>query len=144
MGGARKRRPETQREPVAAVVPMEGFRRLHPETARAKGKGRRLALSEAEGAKGERQGAPSLAYELPADLLAVYHRLVDKKFSEGLTPEEKAEFERVGEATDLTPSGLTISSLCKRNYPLPCRSFRRRTRGTERRTHRGSDVSESL
>jgi hypothetical protein len=44
--------------------------------------------------------ASALAYELPADLLAAYHRLLDKKFGEGLTHEEEAEFERVGKELD--------------------------------------------
>jgi hypothetical protein len=44
--------------------------------------------------------AVPLAYELPADLLAAYHRLLDKKFGEGLTSEEEAELERVGKELD--------------------------------------------
>jgi hypothetical protein len=91
---------------------MEDFRRLHPETERAKGKGRRAKDGRVKAKAAAEPPAPSLAYELPADLLSAYHRLVDKKFSEGLTPEEEAEFERVGKALDeadmQTPLGQAI------------------------------------
>jgi len=77
-------------EPVAAVVPMDDYRRLHLNTEKAK-RGRRKVKTLAP------PSAPPLAYELPAELLEAYHRFVSKKFSdEGLTPEEEAEFERVG------------------------------------------------
>jgi len=39
-------------------------------------------------------------YELPADLLEAYHRLLDRKFAEGLRPEEEHELERVGTRLD--------------------------------------------
>src|SRR5947209_6514916 len=72
---------ERDGEPVAAVVPMDEYRRWHPETAKAKGE-RRHAQRE----KGEATPhAPPLAYELPADVLEAYHRLVSKKFTEGLS-----------------------------------------------------------
>ena len=51
---------------VAAVVPMEEYRQLHPE------KPKPLLLE-------------AVPYELPAELLTAYHRLVDKKFTIGLT-----------------------------------------------------------
>jgi len=96
---------ERNGEPVAAVVPMDHYRRLHPETAKAKRK-KRKAKTKVE------PPAPSLAYELPTDLLAAYHRLVDKKFSSGLTPDEETELERVGKELDeadmQTPLGQAI------------------------------------
>lgn len=39
-------------------------------------------------------------YELPADLLKAYHHLLDKKFAEGLRPEEERELDRVGAQLD--------------------------------------------
>lgn len=83
---------ERNDEPVAAIVPMDEYRRWHPDVQKADGK-------EPESKKTAEPPAP-LAYELPADLLAEYHRLLDKKFSKGLTPEEEAEFERVGRELD--------------------------------------------
>ena len=73
---------ERDGEPVAVVVPMDDYQRLHPESPEVE------------------TPVPPLAYELPDDLLAAYHRLVSKKLNEGLTPEEEAEFERVGKELD--------------------------------------------
>ncbi len=55
-------------KPVAAIVPMDEYRKWHPD-----------------------EGENLFAYELPAHLLEAYHRLLDKKFSSGLTPEEDVE-----------------------------------------------------
>jgi hypothetical protein len=64
--------------------------------------------------------APPLAYELPAELLAAYHRLLDKKFSEGLTPDEEAELDRVGreldEADMATPLEQAIDARARREH----------------------------
>ena len=79
-------------EPVAAVVPMEDYQRLHPETAKADGRKRKTKKTEPP--------TLPLAYELPADLVATYHRFVSKKLMEGLTPDEEAEFERVEKELD--------------------------------------------
>jgi antitoxin (DNA-binding transcriptional repressor) of toxin-antitoxin stability system len=111
---------ERNGEPVAAVVPMEEYRRWHPEPARAKGEPRK-----AESRKGKADGMAELAtaplaYELPADVLAQYHHLLDKKFNEGLTPDEEAELERVDkelDAADLAmPLGQYISSKAEREH----------------------------
>lgn len=55
-------------KPVAAIVPMDEYRRWHPD--------------ESENA---------FDYELPTNLLEAYHKLLDKKFSTGLTPQEEVE-----------------------------------------------------
>jgi hypothetical protein len=47
-----------------------------------------------------RSPAESEAYTLPSDLLAAYHRLVDKRFSEGLTPGEEMELREVSRKLD--------------------------------------------
>ena len=77
---------ERDGEPVAAVVPMKDYRRLYPESP--------------EGETTTQPPASSFAYELPDDLLADYHRLVSKKLTEGLAPEEEIEFERVSKELD--------------------------------------------
>ena len=97
---------ECNGEPVAAVVPMDDYQRLHPESS-----------------KGETTTQPataSFAYELPADLLSDYHRLVSKKLMEDLTPDEEAEFERVskelGEADAVTPLEQAIDAKARREH----------------------------
>ncbi len=57
---------------VAAVVPMEEYRRLHPE-------------------KPTPLPQEAISYELPSELLTAYHRLLDKKFMTGLTADEEKE-----------------------------------------------------
>ena len=104
---------ERHGEPVAAVVPIDDYRRLYPETAR-KGDGKRKAKAVVE------PPVPPLAYELPPDLLAAYHRLLDKKFSEGLTSDEEAELERVGQELDeadmATPLEQAIDARARREH----------------------------
>jgi prevent-host-death family protein len=102
---------ERNGEPVAAVVPMAEYRRWHPEAAKAKGE-RRKAESKKRKVPGTAELPPPLAYELPADVLAEYHRLLDKKFNNGLTPDEEAELARVDKELDeadlATPLGQAI------------------------------------
>ena len=78
-------------KPVAAIVPMNEYRKLHPDENAA-------------------------AYELPVHLLEAYHRLLDKKFSTGLTPEEEVELaqldEQLNEAEAAQP---LIQSMQKRS-----------------------------
>ena len=64
-------------KPVAAIVPMDEYRKWHPE-----------------------EDENRFAYELPDQLLEVYHRLLDKKFSSGLTPEEEIELARLDRQLD--------------------------------------------
>ena len=78
-------------KPVAAIVPMDEYRKLHPDENAA-------------------------AYELPVHLLEAYHGLLDKKFSTGLTPEEEVELaqldEQLNEAEAAQP---LIQSMQKRS-----------------------------
>ncbi len=75
---------ESDGEPVAVVVLIEDYLRLHPESN-----------------KSETAEMPSaLDYELPADLLDAYHRLLDKKFTSGLTPDEEAELAKIDKQLD--------------------------------------------
>ena len=68
---------EQDGKPVAAVVPMAEYRRWHPP-----------------------EGENAFSYELPADLLAAYHTLLDKKFSSGLTPQEENELTQLSQQFD--------------------------------------------
>lgn len=68
---------EQDGKPVAAVVPMAEYRRWHPP-----------------------EGENAFSYELPADLLAAYHTLLDKKFSSGLTPPEENELTQLSQQLD--------------------------------------------
>ena len=53
-------------KPVAAIVPMDEYRKLHPD-----------------------EDENALTYELPMQVLEAYQGLLDKKFSNGLTKEEE-------------------------------------------------------
>ena len=53
-------------KPVAAIVPMDAYRKLHPDA-----------------------DENAFAYELPMHVLEAYHGLLNKKFSTGLTKEEE-------------------------------------------------------
>ena len=55
-------------KPVAAIVPMDEYCKWHPD-----------------------EDENAFDYELPTDLLEAYHILLDKKFSNGLTPHEEVE-----------------------------------------------------
>lgn len=63
---------EQNGKPVAVIVSMDAYRKLHPDA-----------------------DENAFAYSLPAPLLEVYHGLLDKKFSTGLTPEEEVELAHV-------------------------------------------------
>jgi antitoxin (DNA-binding transcriptional repressor) of toxin-antitoxin stability system len=97
---------ERNGKPVATVAPMER------EIQKADGK-RRKAQSRKRRAKATAEpSVSSLAYELPADLMAEYERLMNRKFDEGLTPDEEEEFARVAKALSdadiATPLGQAI------------------------------------
>lgn len=68
---------EQDGKPVAAIVPMDEYRKLHPDA-----------------------DENALAYELPTHLLEAYHGLLDKKFSTGLTPEEESELSKLDQQLD--------------------------------------------
>jgi len=93
---------ECDGEPVAAVVPIGEYLRLHPETKKME---KMVETTET---------LSDLSYELPADLLDAYHNLLNKKFSYGLTPDEEDELVQLDKqldeaelATPLVQSTLT-------------------------------------
>jgi prevent-host-death family protein len=110
---------ERDGEPVAAVVPMAEYRRLHPEATEAEGRTRKAKGGKRK-ARAVAKPASSLAYELPADMLAEYHRLLDKTFGEGWTPAEEMELERVSHELDeadlATPLGQYITAKAEREH----------------------------
>ena len=85
---------EQDGKPVAVVVPMDEYRRWHPT-----------------------EGENAFSYELPADLLAAYHTLLDKKFSSGLTPQEENELTQLSQQLDdaeaVQPLVQSIWSRCR-------------------------------
>lgn len=99
---------ERKGKPVAAVLPMEEYFRLHPEAKKTEVKPNYEEKAETT------EALSALSYELPADLLETYYSLLNKKFSNGLTPDEKAELARLDQqldeaelATPLVQSALT-------------------------------------
>ena len=76
---------EQNGEPVAAIVPMDEYRKWHPD-----------------------EDENAFAYELPAHLLEAYHGLLDKKFSTGLTPEEEVELSELDQQLDETEAAQPL------------------------------------
>jgi len=64
-------------KPVAAIVPMDEYRKLHPD-----------------------ENENAFAYELPVHVLEAYHGLLDKKFSIGLTKEEGLMLSKLDQQLD--------------------------------------------
>ena len=79
-------------EPVAAIVPMDEYRKWHPD-----------------------EDENAFDYELPVDLLETYRKLLDKKFSTGLTSEEEVELAQLDQQLDNAEAAQPlIQSLQKR------------------------------
>lgn len=79
-------------EPVAAIIPMDAYRKWHPDA-----------------------GENVFDYELPADLLKTYHKLLNKKFSKSLTPQEEIELTKLdGQLNDVEAAQPLIQSMRKR------------------------------
>lgn len=68
---------EQNGKPVAAIVPMDEYRKWHPD-----------------------EDENTFAYELPGHLLEAYHGLLDKKFSTGLTKEEEITLSKLDQQLD--------------------------------------------
>ena len=83
---------EDNGKPVAAIVPMDEYRKWYSDT-----------------------DENVFDYELPTDLLEVYHKLLDKKFSTGLTPQEEVELTQLDrQLNDAEAAQPLIQSMQKR------------------------------
>ncbi|MYK96749.1 type II toxin-antitoxin system Phd/YefM family antitoxin [Candidatus Poribacteria bacterium] len=79
-------------KPVAAIVPMDEYRKLHPDA-----------------------DENAFAYELPRHVLEAYHNLLDKKFSAGLTKEEEITLSKLDQQlNDVETAQPLIQSMQKR------------------------------
>ncbi len=102
-------------EPVAVVVPMAEYWQLHPEMVRTGDDGE--AAVSGERRETTMQLFPSaISAELPADVLADYHRLVSKKFVEGLTSAEEAELARLGAELDAADAATPLEQAAWRKH----------------------------
>lgn len=75
---------------VGAVVSMDEYLKLHPH-----------------------EDDDAFIYELPADVLSAYHKLLDKKFSTGLTLQEEAELTGLKEKLDDAESAQPLVQLIR-------------------------------
>ena len=83
---------EDNGKPVAAIIPMDEYRKWYSDT-----------------------DENVFDYELPTDLLEAYHKLLDKKFSNGLTPQEEVELTQLDQQlNDAEASQPLIQSMQKR------------------------------
>jgi len=96
---------ERDGEPVAAVVPMEEYRRLRTATASGKQSAPEHGTRQAETRSA--LTAP-LVEKLPEGLVESYQHLVSKQFAEGLTSEEEAELERLGAELDAADAATPV------------------------------------
>ena len=62
------------------------------------------------------EGENRFAYELPDQLLEVYHRLLDKKFSSGLTPEEEIELAQLNRQLDDAEAAQPLIQSIQQNF----------------------------
>ena len=83
---------EHKGKPIAAIVSTDEYRKWHPD--------------ESENA---------FDYELPTEILEGYHKLLDKKFSNGLTPQEEVELTQLDQQlNDAEAAQPLIQSMQKR------------------------------
>lgn len=79
-------------KPIAAIVPMDEYCKWYSDT-----------------------DENAFDYELPTDLLESYHKLLDKKFSKGLTPQEEVELTQLDQQlNDAEAAQPLIQSMQKR------------------------------
>lgn len=84
---------EDNGQPIAAIVPMDEYRKWYSDT-----------------------DENAFDYELPTDLLEAYHKLLDKKFSDGLTPQEEVALTQLDQQlNDAEAAQPLIQSMQKRN-----------------------------
>lgn len=81
-------------KPVAAIVPMDEYRKWHPD--------------ESENA---------FDYALPTDILEAYHELLDKKFATGLTSEEEIKLAELNQQLDNAEAARHSYNRCRDALP---------------------------
>ena len=90
-------------EPVAAIVPMEEYRKWYPD-----------------------ETEDSFHYELPVALLEVYHKLLDKKFTTGLTAEEEIKLAELSQQLDAVEAAQPLIQSMQRRAALRDENWRQR------------------
>jgi hypothetical protein len=78
------------------------------EAPRGRDGAQRLRVSASHGPTAATPTAEPGLYDLPDDLLAAYHRLLDKKFREGLSEDESAELIRIGQQLDAADASTQL------------------------------------
>ena len=90
-------------KPVAAIVPMDEYRKWHPD-----------------------KDENALDYELPADLLEAYHKLLDKKFSTGLTSEEEVKLAELDQQLNDAEAAQPLIQSMKKHAALRDENWKQR------------------
>ena len=90
-------------KPVAAIVPMDEYRKWHPD--------------ESENA---------FDYTLPTDMLETYHELLDKKFATGLTSEEETKLAELNQQLDDAEAAQPLIQSMQRRATLRDENWKQR------------------
>ena len=90
-------------KPVAAIVPMDEYRKWHSD--------------ESENA---------FDYALPTDLLEAYHELLDKKFATGLTSEEEIKLAELNQQLDDAEAAQPLIQSMQRRASLRDENWKQR------------------
>ena len=90
-------------KPVAAIVPMDEYRKWHPD--------------ESENA---------FDYALPTDMLEAYHELLDKKFATGLTSEEEIKLAELNQQLDDAEAAQPLIQSMRRRATLRDENWKQR------------------
>ena len=90
-------------KPVAAIVPMDEYRKWYPD-----------------------ENGNAFDYELPTDLLEAYHKLLDKKFSTGLTSQEEIELTQLDQQLNDAEAAQPLIQLMQKQEALQDENWKQR------------------
>ncbi len=90
-------------KPIAAIVPMNEYRKWHPD-----------------------EGEDAFDYELPPELLETYHKLLEKKFSTGLTSEEGVELAELDQQLDAAEAAQPLIQSMQKRASLQDENWKQR------------------